>query len=388
MSQLTFKFQPIPFFHQSQSSQIQVMTTNNIRLHRILYGLSIFFIGTYVFGNLIQVVIQLLNDQDTTGIFQAILVSALSQLVLWFSTSLLIVYIKTNGSPYKSSLHQENLKYLSTVYAIWSVAFLLKTGFIAATMTGALRYNSPLYFVSLASMNLTTDIVPYLTILEFKFIELFKKQQKEAKYKSNLEEVDNLNTAKASENNLVHDLEQPKNKFENKRYSNQFERSTHINHNFQINEQDGQYIDLDESLNSDERLNGEVFNRKSLDKLNPQIFSLIPENVVQQNLNTSELMKNSNAIHKIEQEFEINSHNSQILEICQKPWFKQQQQKKTKLGVFHKATFNKEIVIARVLNFDRVTTYVINDYLGQLARLNQIKMAKHTLFPLGITFDE
>lgn len=48
-----------------------------------------------------------------------------------------------------------------------------------------------------------------------------------------------------------------------------------------------------------------------------------------------------------------------------------------------KATLKQETVLCRAIDFERVTTYVIEDFFDELTRLKQIRITPYLLFPLG-----
>jgi hypothetical protein len=104
-------------------------------------------------------------------------------IVLWFFITVLIYYIKQSGRPYHSEKHRQNLKYISLLFLFWGAAFVVK---------GVLTLLSLMYAFEDAEkqdMNMTrmiliilnsllTDITPCISVLEVKFIELFKKTKR------------------------------------------------------------------------------------------------------------------------------------------------------------------------------------------------------------------
>ena len=91
--------------------------------------------------------------------------------------------------------------------------------------------------------------------------------------------------------------------------------------------------------------------------------------------------------------------NFQILEAFSKAWYATPKDKAKKLGQLYKATIKpkdngkpgsggSEQCIARVIEFDRITNYVIEDYLGDLALLEILKFRKAILPTLGYHITE
>lgn len=67
----------------------------------------------------------------------------------------------------------------------------------------------------------------------------------------------------------------------------------------------------------------------------------------------------------IEEKLLIKQKNFQILETLSRPWYSSNEKdstRKHRLGVVHKATMNKKNVLCRVINFDRITSYILEDY--------------------------
>ena len=47
-------------------------------------------------------------------------------IVVWFLISIFVYYIKQSGQPYKTPQHLENVKYISKIFLLWSLASLAK----------------------------------------------------------------------------------------------------------------------------------------------------------------------------------------------------------------------------------------------------------------------
>jgi len=53
-------------------------------------------------------------------------------------------------------------------------------------------------------------------------------------------------------------------------------------------------------------------------------------------------------------------------------WYSSDKDKKHKLGLFYKATLKQQSVLCRVIEFDRMTTYVLDNYFEELTKLKKI----------------
>jgi hypothetical protein len=93
--------------------------------------------------------------------------------------------------------------------------------------------------------------------------------------------------------------------------------------------------------------------------------------------------------------------NFTILEAYNKPWYSNPKDKAKRLGVLHKATLRMkedskaapsssgtESCLARVIHFDRITNYVIEDYLNELSLIEGFKLRKSIVPTLGYYITE
>lgn len=146
-------------------------------INKVLFGLSLLFITIFVVLNLAFIGVSLYKGYIIED-FTIIYLLTWSCLIIWFLIALFINYLKVSGSPYKSPQHRINLKYVSLVFFIWTVAFSLKIAFFAADVNGIISDNAVLYSILLVLLTIMSDVIPYFSILELKFIELFKKQSR------------------------------------------------------------------------------------------------------------------------------------------------------------------------------------------------------------------
>ena len=86
----------------------------------------------------------------------------------------------------------------------------------------------------------------------------------------------------------------------------------------------------------------------------------------------------------IQEKLIIKSKDFQILGSFTKSWYPgDASSKKHRLGIFHKATLNKQSVLCRVITFERMTSYILEDYFNEVSRLKQLKMKSYILPILG-----
>lgn len=89
-----------------------------------------------------------------------------------------------------------------------------------------------------------------------------------------------------------------------------------------------------------------------------------------------------------------------ILEAFNRPWYSTPKDKAKRLGALHKATLRmredskspsssgSESCLARVITFDRITNYVIDDYLNELTLIESLKLRKSIVPTLGYIVTE
>ena len=142
-------------------------------MNRILFGSSLFFISLFVILNLTYIIISLFHGERDSK-FEIIFLTSWSVLIFWFLIGIFVIYIKNSGSPFKSDQHRQNLKYVSIIFVVWTIAFSLKIAYISFDLTD--QFQSDLVKAILMILyNLITDIIPYISILEIKFMDIFKK---------------------------------------------------------------------------------------------------------------------------------------------------------------------------------------------------------------------
>lgn len=87
----------------------------------------------------------------------------------------------------------------------------------------------------------------------------------------------------------------------------------------------------------------------------------------------------------------IKPKNYQVLEFLVKPWYSSNvadPSRKHRLGAYHKATLNKQSVLCRVIQFERMTSYILEDYMSELGRFKVIKMKQYMVPTLGYSIKD
>lgn len=103
--------------------------------------------------------------------FGLVLVSTFAAVVFWFTVSILVVYIKQSGLPYKSEQVMKDIRYIAIIFGLWTISFIVK---IVLYRLGASPEQSEIMeAIYLILYSIVTDMVPYFSVMELKFIEIF-----------------------------------------------------------------------------------------------------------------------------------------------------------------------------------------------------------------------
>jgi uncharacterized membrane protein len=77
--------------------------------------------------NIVFLCLSVFNSDDSRAkAFNIILISTMSLVTAWFTISLFVMYIRLSGTPYKSNQAGENTRYLTIIFVVWTVAFIIK----------------------------------------------------------------------------------------------------------------------------------------------------------------------------------------------------------------------------------------------------------------------
>jgi heme/copper-type cytochrome/quinol oxidase subunit 2 len=63
------------------------------------------------------------NEQD---LFDKMFLATFGFVPFWFVVSILVIYCRLSGKPFKSKQEYDNTKYISIIFMLWTAAFLVK----------------------------------------------------------------------------------------------------------------------------------------------------------------------------------------------------------------------------------------------------------------------
>lgn len=96
-------------------------------------------------------------------------------IILIMNFNMVIQYFKHTGMPYRNDKLYKKVRYFGIVTGVWSVAFLLKFGFgIYGTKAYKAAETETLSTaILIAAGAIVCDMVPYLAIIDSKFIKIY-----------------------------------------------------------------------------------------------------------------------------------------------------------------------------------------------------------------------
>lgn len=119
-------------------------------------------------------------------------------------------------------------------------------------------------------------------------------------------------------------------------------------------------------------------------------FFVLSENDIKSNINIRQQSFRDNLQENLEEKLLIKPKAFQILENYTKPWYSASATdatRKHRLGIFNIATLVQNgqttKVLCRTINFERMTSYILEDYFAEVGRLKKIKMKNYIVSPLG-----
>ena len=69
------------------------------------------------------------KKDDDVKVFDRMFVATFGGVAFWFIISILVIYCRQSGQPFKSTLEYENSKYISIIFILWTIAFIAKIVF-------------------------------------------------------------------------------------------------------------------------------------------------------------------------------------------------------------------------------------------------------------------
>ena len=58
--------------------------------------------------------------------FGKVLVSTFATVMVWFTVSILVVYVRQSGLPYKSEQVMKDTRYIAIIFALWTLSYIVK----------------------------------------------------------------------------------------------------------------------------------------------------------------------------------------------------------------------------------------------------------------------
>lgn len=113
---------------------------------------------------------------------------------------------------------------------------------------------------------------------------------------------------------------------------------------------------------------------------------MLPDTEIKAHSNIRQMSVHNAEREELQEKLLIKPKNFQLLEIFTKPWYSAistDSSRKHRLGVFHRGTLNKQKILCRVIAFDRLTSYILEDYFSEISRLKKIKMKSFLVLPKG-----
>lgn len=116
-----------------------------------------------------------INTQEE--ILRILYMSSWLTIVLWFLITVFVYFIKQSGIPYKSTQAEQNVRYIGQLFLMWSFAFIIKaiiSYFMLKLSFSNEKVGDYTQLVLVVISNFVTEIAPIISVLEVKFIDLFK----------------------------------------------------------------------------------------------------------------------------------------------------------------------------------------------------------------------
>eukprot|EP00347_Sterkiella_histriomuscorum_P012447 403368538 len=368
------------------------------KANRILFGVSSALISLFVLLNIVFVIISTVIDDFYEKFFTVYYISWIV-LILWFLISLFVLYLRQSGSPYKSEQSKSNLRYVTLVFLLWTGAFILKV-VVAIVGKDTIKKSADISMtqaILIIVITLVFDVVPYIPILEIKFIEIFKKSHSKTKglpiFAANIYPTSPVLITQQNERLIAKinegDLTQMSFGSDTQSQIGGLAiGNTSQHHSLQTREQrlgtnSQSIMDIMNGNNGQQQHQGSQ--KKSVD---PQDFLLVDQKLLLANIHIKQISFLGEERQIAENKLLLKAKNFQTLQLFNKSWYQTTKDKKHKLGVFYKASLKQEIVLCRVIEFDRMTNYILEDYFNELAIIEQIKMKQYTVPVLGYFIKE
>ena len=304
-------------------------------------------------------------------------------IVLFLNVNQLITYFRLSGRPYKSQFFYRKVRHLGIVCTIWTVAILIK---FVTTFFGPKAYDIDINADSqdfytacvIAITSIFTEIVPIYCVLDSKFIKLFSFKHIESPNED--EEVNQSLMLDSRVSNVHNDAPY---------ISPQTARAAIIEASREdtdtFNQSESELVRQGTGVSSEQLANSQQLSPKNSRK------GTIKHNMV---ANLPSVPFDDASIEsmrtKLESKLIIKESELVKLKAFTKDWYSAgDKARKNKLGSIFECTMqNEPNYLCRVMNFERISSYQVEGYFSELARLYMYRLTRHVVFPKGLYITE
>ena len=99
------------------------------RVVKALIIVSVTLVVLFVIGNITDLILCAVSmDKDQIRTLNIIFSATWFTVILWIIISVLVIYVKQSGLPYKSEKHKAKVRYIAIVFGVWTTALVIKFG--------------------------------------------------------------------------------------------------------------------------------------------------------------------------------------------------------------------------------------------------------------------
>ena len=312
------------------------------------------------------------SQPNEIDLFDKMFIATFSVVSFWFLLSILVIYCRLSGQPFKSPQEYENTKYISIIFMLWTGAFIVKIVIylIFNAGQGSEDKNFDFWYALFSILlSIVTDMVPYFSILELKFIEIFKNNATElwrrtTKFRKGRKNQEDNETEKNEDNEIQNNLlprtplisggtEDNDNILQgmmaagNQGDGSSGEGTSHITSHNQINNsvilagnqrRSSNSIKASGTITAFREGSTEVRGSGIKQSANASDFFVISEQQLKMKMAIRRDTATPEQRNQISEQLLINKGNFQLLEVFSKAWYSNPKDKAKRLGILHKAT--------------------------------------------------
>lgn len=129
---LTYYTLYLILFDQMISSRVSVSNSYKTKLEgncviKTIQTVGFFLIFGLIIVNIIFLIFSMSNHVDNEqDLFDKMFLATFGFVPFWFVVSILVIYCRLSGKPFKSKQEYDNTKYISIIFMLWTAAFLVK----------------------------------------------------------------------------------------------------------------------------------------------------------------------------------------------------------------------------------------------------------------------